>query len=450
MKKFSKFHFKKFEFNRSDLKAKFHYSFDNEIFFEEVIDFDSWEFNLRDDLNDKTINNILFHIHIALWISYYKAFPTKDLIVESGFLDDAQILFWKKFYLNWLWEFLFTNKINPNNLFNFAIASEIKYVKKNFKTSNKSLVALGWWKDSIVSMELLSKAWLEYDLCVFWKNDNLKLNVAEVAWKNILLINRQISPVLFKLNDKWYYNWHVPITWIIAFILELTSYLYDYKYIVLSNEKSANFWNTNWEWFNINHQYSKSLEFEKDFKKYVENYISSDVKYFSLLRWFYELKIAELFSKLWKKYFWVFSSCNKNFKILKEKKEEIWCNSCPKCLFVFSVLRPYITNKEVLKIFWKDLFFEENLENSFRELLWIKWIKPFECVWEAEEVIYSMYKSINKYDSKKLPYILNIFKKEVLNKFSNDELIKLEKKFGIVDEDDIIPSEIKKLIFKNK
>jgi len=157
-----------------------------------------------------------------------------------------------------------------------------------------------------------------------------------------------------------------------------------------------------------------------------------------------------LFSKLWKKYFWVFSSCNKNFKILKEKKEEIWCNSCPKCLFVFSVLRPYITNKEVLKIFWKDLFFEENLENSFRELLWIKWIKPFECVWEAEEVIYSMYKSINKYDSKKLPYILNIFKKEVLNKFSNDELIKLEKKFGIVDEDDIIPSEIKKLIFKNK
>jgi hypothetical protein len=34
----------------------------------------------------------------------------------------------------------------------------------------------------------------------------------------------------------------------------------------------------------INHQYSKSLDFERDFAEYVEKYISSDLKYFSLLR----------------------------------------------------------------------------------------------------------------------------------------------------------------------
>ena len=343
---------------------------------------------------------------------------------------------------------MFTNNIDPENLFNFINVSEKKHLKKDFKTSKKSLVALWWWKDSIVSMELLKKAWLKYDLCVFWKNDSLKQNVSNVAWKNILLIKRQISPVLFELNQKWYYNWHVPITWIIAFILELTAYLYDYKYIVLSNEKSANFWNTNYKWINVNHQYSKSLEFEKDFKEYVEKYISNEIKYFSLLRWFYEVKIAELFWKLWKKYFKVFSSCNKNFKILKEKEKWIWCNSCPKCLFVFSILRPYITDEEVKKIFWKDLFFDKNLENSFRELLWIKWIKPFECVWEAEEVIYSMSKSLQKYNEDNIPYILKIFENEVLNKTSSEKLLKLEKKFGVRDDEDIIPSEIKKLFFK--
>jgi hypothetical protein len=40
------------------------------------------------------------------------------------------------------------------------------------------------------------------------------------------------------------------------------------------------------------------LEFEKDFSEYVEKYISSQLKYFSLLRAFYELKIAEIFSKI--------------------------------------------------------------------------------------------------------------------------------------------------------
>jgi len=75
---------------------------------------------------------------------------------------------------------------------------------------------------------------------------------------------------LFKLNKEWYYNWHVPITWIIAFVSIVSSYLYDFKNIVLSNEKSADEENTIWNGLKINHQYSKSGEFEKDFRKYVE------------------------------------------------------------------------------------------------------------------------------------------------------------------------------------
>jgi len=67
-------------------------------------------------------------------------------------------------------------------------------------------------------------------------------------------------------------------------VLEIAAYLYDYRYIVLANEKSANEGNTYMDGISINHQYSKSFEFEKNFDRYVNNYISSDVKYFSLLR----------------------------------------------------------------------------------------------------------------------------------------------------------------------
>ena len=453
MKSFSKFYFRKFEFNESTLEAKFHYSFDNDVFFEEIINFESDEFKIRNDLDLEILNNILFHIHIALWISYYKSFPTKELIVESGFLDQNQLEFWKNFYINWLWEFLYTNKIKTTNLFNFINNSDRKFLKKYFMVWNKALISVWWWKDSIVSIELFKNIGINFDLFVFWKSDELKMNSAKISWKNILLVRRKISENLFKLNESWYYNWHVPITWLIAFVKEATAYLYNYKYLVLSNEKSANFWNTNWNWININHQYSKSLEFEKDFSEYVEKYISSEVKYFSLLRWMYEIKIAELFWKYWKKYFSKFSSCNNNFKIFNKsnniKEWMFWCNNCPKCVFVFSILRPYLNSNEVLEIFWEDLFERKDLEILFKELLWITWIKPFECVWEAEEVIYSMYKSLDKYTKENIPYILKIFRDEVLVKFNNEDLKNIEKKLVTIDGEDIIPSEIKQLIFKD-
>jgi hypothetical protein len=82
MKEFNKFYFKSFEFDLKSFKASFYYNFDNEVIFEENIDFSS-DFKVRKNIDLDVLNNILFHIHIALGISYYKAYPTKDLIVES-------------------------------------------------------------------------------------------------------------------------------------------------------------------------------------------------------------------------------------------------------------------------------------------------------------------------------------------------------------------------------
>lgn len=451
MKKFSKFYFKSFDFDINSFKAKFYYCFDNEKFFEEIIDFNSNVFEIRKDLDKKIIENMLFHIHIALWISYYKLYPTKKIIVESGFLDDYQINFWNKFYINWLWEFFYKNKINPNWLINFINKNEKKYKKYNFLVDNKSLVAIWWWKDSIVTIEILKKQKIDFDLVVFWKIDKLKQYTSNVSEKKILNIKRQLSQNLFELNNIWYYNWHIPITWIIAFVLQFSCYLYKYKNIILSNERSANFENTIWKWIKINHQYSKSLEFEKDFFQYVNKYISSDLKYFSILRWLYETKIAELFSELWKKYFKYFSSCNNNFKInnLPIEKTVFWCNNCPKCIFVFIILRPYITKNEMFEIFWEDLYERDDLENLFRKLLWISWIKPFECVWEAEEVLYSMYLAYKNIYINSVPYILKIFEKEILINLNQDKIKNIQKKLVTIYNDDIIPKNLRKIILNS-
>lgn len=442
MKKYKNFYFENFKFDIETLTWCFYYNFDNEVFFEEKICFKDLNFKLKDDLNLDIVYNILFHIHIALWISYYKFYLSENLVLKSWCLDEKQIEFWKKFYLNWLGEFFYKNKIYPENLLNFINQTDKKYEKIEFEASEKYLVPVGWWKDSIVSIELLKKIWKDIDLVTFAVNDNILYeNTANVSGFKRLFLKRYLNNYK-ELIDAWAYNWHVPITWIIAFVLELACYLYDYRYIVLSNEKSANFWNTIWNWININHQYSKSLEFEKDFASYVSENISNEVKYFSFLRPFYEIKIAEMFSKVWKKYFKHFSSCNLNFKIFKDKKEKkewYWCNSCPKCVFVYTILRPFLTKDEALKIFSKELFEDEKLEQLFRELAWISGIKPFECVWTNEEVVVAMKIALEKWEWK-LPYILEIFQKEIDSKMTRENYLELEKKVFESDyEDTLIP-----------
>jgi hypothetical protein len=450
MQKFQDFYFEKFDFDEKTLKANFYFSFDKKEFFKEEIDFFCANFILINQIDKQVLNNLLFNTCLSLWISYYKLFPTKNLFVESWYLDDFQIEFWQKFYRNWLWEFFIKNSINPNWLIKFQNTkeknkSDIKLIKQK---CNKSLLLLWWWKDSIVSYSLIKNS--EFDLFVFWKNDEIKKNCAKIIWKEILLVKRTLSENLIKLNEQnWFYNGHVPITWIIAFISVFVSYIYWYKYIILSNEKSSSEENTIWNGLKINHQYSKSLEFEIDFSNYLDKYISKDIKYFSLLRWMYEYKIAEIFSKQ-KEFFSNFSSCNKNFKISKvENKNTLWCCDCEKCVFVFLILFNFVWEKDIVNIFWKNLFLDEKLQDTFSELAWLSNHKPFECVWTYEESLFSLYKSIKYYHDlwKDLPIILYNLERKVYKKIKWIEIKKIEQKLLKIYDDDIIPSEIKNKFF---
>gem|GEM_PF-3369224 len=66
MKQYNNFYFEAFSFDISTGEARFFYSFDEEIFFEEKISFYSNHFLLRQNIDLQIVENILFHIHIAL------------------------------------------------------------------------------------------------------------------------------------------------------------------------------------------------------------------------------------------------------------------------------------------------------------------------------------------------------------------------------------------------
>ena len=81
------------------LKATFQYSFDHEEYFTEAIDFACEGFEIQTHLDEKIIENLLFHTSMALGISYYKLCPSARIIVTTGHFDNTQKAFWKKFYL---------------------------------------------------------------------------------------------------------------------------------------------------------------------------------------------------------------------------------------------------------------------------------------------------------------------------------------------------------------
>lgn len=426
MEKFTTFYFEKYSFDEKTLEARFFYSFDKQESFEEIISFKSDDFSVREDVDLEVINNLLFHLHIALGISYYKLYPTKDLILETGFLNDNQIVFWKKFYTNWLGEFFIKNDIDPSGLLNFNFLSlkrDIKLVKIS-EQNNGSLLMWWWWKDSIVSSILLEEKWENFTPYIFWKIDTIKENTLWVLGKNPMLVKRKLSEKLFKLNEEGYYNWHVPITWIIAFVSLVSAYLYNYKSIVLSNEKSADEENIVWKWLKINHQYSKWWEFEKDFRAYVRENISNDINYYSLLRDKYELEIAEIFAKKAHKYFTSFSSCNRNFKINWISQSSNWCCECEKCAFVYLILSPFLNEEKLKEIFWDNLFEKIILLETYKWLLWLTTHKPFECVWTYDESLTAAYNTLKNYKNKiisweikKLPYILNQLESEIVKNY---------------------------------
>jgi hypothetical protein len=327
----------------------------------------------------------------------------------------------------------------------------------------------------------MKKTGIPFDTCTFVKDNPLYEQVNAIIGTPRLFISRKMDPLLFKMNTESYYNGHVPISGIIAFTLTVVAYLYDYKYLVMSNEKSANEGNTEMDGMVINHQRSKSLEFEKTFDEYVHKYISPDVEYFSLLRGMYEVRIAQEFAK-YPQYFTTFSSCNANFKILAplrkgeaelEAKQgdlsphsKLRCGKCPKCVFVYTMLRPRITHEQTLQIFGKELYEDASLESVFKELLGISGIKPFECVGTNEEMILAMRKFYQQHYAplrkgecpgtgpggfvkQEFP-IIQLFQSQVLPKMSQSDFFALEKKLMKIYTEDNIPDEIKKSALLSK
>ncbi len=406
------FTFEKFDynFNNDKLIIIFHFNLNNKYNFFPQLTFHIKKSDFHCELCDEFLQNAIFNIGMIELVSYWKAACSPEIHIKPFKLTKKQEDFWKKLYKNGLGEFFYTNKIrcNADALFNFSYGKNAHPTPKTRKInlSDSFLIPVGGGKDSIVGLEILKNfGKSNKTLVVNYRGATQNvLKAAELPDENKIEVQRTIYPLLLELNNQGFLNGHTPFSALLAFVCSLNAILYGIKNIALSNESSAN--ESTIPGTKINHQYSKSFEFENDFRQYFCEFVSPSVNYFSLLRPLNELQIGAMFSGN-TKYHKVFRSCNAG------SKSDIWCCNCSKCLFTFIILSPFLSSEDLFKIFGSNLFDNENLKGYFEQLTGFSKEKPFECVGTINEVNAALLYLVKK-NNRRLPFLLDYYKNTIL------------------------------------
>jgi len=412
-KKYPKFVYESFSYRISgkNLEILFDFRIDPSIKFRPKIIIENINSKNIKRGGEKVLNNFIFHFGLMEIPSYWKATCSPEIEIRAGYLNKEQINWWKKLIINGMGQFFYENKIDwrKKDFLEITSKSEKTYERFDGKLKNRYLVPFAGGRDSIVTLESLKK--LKKEITLFTVNpiEKIQRTVKVSGIKKQIIVKRIIDKKLLELNKQRFLNGHTPFTAILSFLSVCCATFFDYRNIAFSNEKSADEGNIKYLGKMINHQWAKSSEFERMFKKYCRKYLAKEVNYFSYLRKYSELEISKMLTK-YPQYFSVFSSCNAGMRINASgllRAQKRWCGNCIKCLFVYATLYPYLNKKQLLNIFGRDLFESRGLLPAMKVLIDKKTIKPFECVGTKKESRLAFELSLKKArKEKEIPYLL--------------------------------------------
>jgi hypothetical protein len=380
--RYSEFVFDSYEWQATAMSLALRYRFAEGPRFEERLDFDIPPTPLSRSAA-AAADRIFRLIFLFSGVSYYKAFVPPVLRCAAFPLDRDTGEFLERFYRQGLAEFAFRNSIALPDAFGFVADPAPPAAALALDLPRRTCVPVGGGKDSIVSVECLKRAGEPLILFSLGEAEPIRASIA-AAGLPFIRVRRRLDEALFRLNDEGALNGHVPITGILSAIALAAAVLSGFDTIAMSNEHSASAPNLTIGGRDINHQYSKSFEFERDFAEYVGTRISPNIAYFSLLRPLSEIEIARRFAQH-PQYFAIFRSCNAAFRQAAPERGEVWCGNCPKCRFVFLALAPFVGKSVLIGIFGRDLLDDPAQFPGFAALCGEGEYKPFECVGEIAE-----------------------------------------------------------------
>jgi len=375
-----------------DLAIRFHFSIGPDIRFDPEIRIKSIAQSRIDSIDPNVIDGLVFHLGLIEMLSYWKTTCSPEILVKPGALNTEQIAWWKDLLLRGMGEFFYVNEIDfrQADFVNIRVASMASEGQPYDRAmTDRTLVMASGGKDSALTLQLIQEAGVEFNCLMLNPLPPAAALVAEAGCQSPVIVKRTIDSRLLELNKAGFLNGHTPFSALLSFLGVTCAVLLDYRSVIVSNERSSNEANVEFLGTEVNHQYSKTFEFEQRFRGYARNYLATGIDYFSLLRPLYEIQIIRLIAG-YPELLQIFRSCNRN------QLEGTWCGRCPKCISVFTLFYPFLSDSELIRTFGEDFFEREDAIPVLRQLAGIAGHKPFECVGTHEETIAALHLGLRR------------------------------------------------------
>lgn len=412
MNSYNSFVFESYAYDSANSTATFNYSFDSTLHFTETYIFTLPKIA---DYNNAMLDRAVQILFFIAGVSYYKAFPVNSIVIKQGNVDAYLAEFLSTTYQFGLREYFYHNNMPITTPVSFPTTTSVTLQPIIEALTPSMLVAIGGGKDSLVSYE---KAMLT-DLPVYtWSlghAEQLAPLVQAMGAETHVSVARILDKRLLdgSLKAAGARNGHIPVSAIFATVSTIVCLLLGVQDSVLSNEYSASEPTLYVGNEPVNHQFSKSLQFEQSYQAVLQHLFGNSVRYYSLLRPMHEAYVTELFSnKYYHKYKQVFSSCNRAY--VQTSDAMFWCGACPKCAFTYLALVSFLPADDILPL-WNghDVLRDPTMQQTYEKLLGISPDgKPFECVGEIKECRALMDIAKTNY-----PELTNIYTYESLSDF---------------------------------
>jgi UDP-N-acetyl-alpha-D-muramoyl-L-alanyl-L-glutamate epimerase len=326
-------------------------------------------------------------VFLLAGVSYYKTAAPPVIDLGTTPLTTSEADFLHAYYVNGLAEFAYRNGLTLAPRMIVDTSDPIRVTTIRDHGGHRALVPFGGGIDSIVTVEQV-RALADVSLFVVSRPGDTYAAIEEplaVTGLPVVRAEREIDPQLLHSGELGFLNGHVPVTGIISAIAVLAAVLDDRDAVVMSNEWSASIPTLEFDGKPVNHQYSKSAEFEEQFRGVLAGSSAPMPEYFSWLRDRTELWVGNEFGLL-DRYHSSFRSCNKAFYADPARRLQYWCGECDKCCFIDLILAPFLDAKALGEIFavTGEPLRHPELRGKFRGLLGAG-AKPFECVGEVNE-----------------------------------------------------------------
>ena len=338
-----------------------------------------------------TVRRLVRALAIVEAFSYWKAFCSPVIEVALPPADPAETAWWEFFWPKAMGEFFYRNGIDftapgflritaPPGL---SPVAEPDGPVPGSQAGAPPLVMFSGGKDSLALTYAIRGDDAKATDFFLYNPTESQRSLAEslAGGGRIIEVRRQVLPELLALNDSGHPNGHTPYSAYLALAALLVGYLRGSAMVLAGNSRSDDEPNVgDYLGMPVNHQWTKSHEFEAALGGYRDRWLPGAPLYSSPLRPLLELQIIRSLEPHMDAYLKT-ASCNKT-------KGLGWCRKCAKCAWVFLATGSLFGHDLAVSKAGGDLFADAALSGLYEAMAGLPGAgdKPFECTGTEEEV----------------------------------------------------------------